>query len=195
MIEAVWPGAKLGFSAACARWTHLPLHAGRADVAIGDGCFSSLSGAAYGAMTRSVHRVLRPDGLLVMRFFSRPERPESAARVFADLFEGRIGRFFAFKWRLAMALHGGLEEGVRLAEVWDAWHATVPEPARLAGSLGWPLEKLLMMDAYRESALRFTFPTLAEARAALWTDFEELACRVPAYELGERCPTLILRPR
>ena len=195
MIGAVWPGARLGFSAACARWTELPLSAASRDIAIGDGCFSSLSGAAYGAMTRSVRRVLRPAGLFVMRFFNRPEESESATRVFADLSEGRIGSFFAFKWRLAMALHGALAEGVRLGDIWDAWHAAIPEPDRLASRLGWPLEKLSMMDAYRESDVRFTFPTLAEARAALRPEFDEIACRFGGYELGERCPTLVLRPR
>ena len=195
MIGAVWPGATLGFSAACAGWTGLPLPAESRDVAIGDGCYSSLSADAYGAMGRSIRRVLRPGGILVMRFFNRPEQSEPTARVFADLAEGRIGSFFAFKWRLAMALHGTIKEGVRLGAIWDAWHAAVPEPDRLASRLGWPLEKLSMMDAYRQSDVRFTFPTLAEARAALHADFEEIACRFPGYELGERCPTLILQPR
>ena len=46
---------------------------------------------------------------------------------------------------------------------------------------------------YREVATRYSFPTLAEARA-LAGDFEIVATHVPAYELGERCPTLIMRP-
>jgi len=43
--------------------------------------------------------------------------------------------------------------------------------------------------------LRYTFPTLAEARAALRDDFSEIACGLPGYELGERCPTFVLAPR
>lgn len=195
MIRGVWPGASRGFPAACARWTALPFRDASTDVAIGDGCFSSLSGAAYKVMAQSIRRVLRADGVLVMRYFNRPERPEPVPEVFADLFAGRIGSFFAAKWRLAMALHGTLDEGVRLGDVWDAWHAAVPEPDRLAKRLDWSLDKILMMDLYRDSGIRFTFPTLAEARAALQGDFEEIACRFPGYELGERCPTLVLRPR
>jgi SAM-dependent methyltransferase len=195
MIGAVWPGARPGHAAVCARWTELPLAAASRDVAIGDGCYSCLDAAAYRVMSRALREVLRPGGLLVMRFFVRPEARESTAQVFADLFAKRIGSFFAFKWRLAMALHGTLAEGVRLADVWDAWHAAVPQPEALARHLDWSLPKILMMDHYRKSELRYTFPTLAEARVALEDDFREIACRVPYYELGTRCPTLILQPR
>jgi hypothetical protein len=99
-----------------------------------------------------------------------------------------------FKWRLAMALHGGLEEGVRLADIWDAWHAAVPRPDELARRLGWPLPEILTMDDFRNVQARYTFPTLAEVRAFAAARFEERGCHFPEYELGERCPTLVLRP-
>jgi hypothetical protein len=146
-------------------------------------------------MVRSVRRVLRATGVFVIRFFVRPDRAEPVGRVFDDLFHGRVGSFFALKWRLSMALHGALDEGVRLSDIWDAWHAAVSRPEMLALNLGWPLEKILTIDDYRGSAVRYTFPTLAEARAALRTDFEELACHAPGYELGSLCPTFVLRPR
>ena len=195
MIRAIWPGAALGFHAVCARWTALPLAAGSRDIVIGDGCFSSLAGDAYGAMARSIRRVLRGSGVFVIRFFLRPDRSEAVAGVFEDLFHRRIGSLFAFKWRLAAALHGTLREGVRLADIWDAWHAAVPRPRELADKVGWPLEKILTLDDYRGSGVRFTFPTLAEARAALRADFDERACHFPGYELGRFCPTFVLGPR
>jgi len=195
MIKAIWPGAALGFQAVCARWTALPLPAESRDIVIGDGCFSALQGGAYGAMAQSVRRVLRPSGRFVIRFYVRPEEAEPVEHVFADLFQRRIGSFFAFKWRLAMALHGTLDEGVRLADIWNAWHAAVPRPDELAQHVGWPLAKVLTIDDYRGMELRYTFPTLAEARAALRDDFSEIACGLPGYELGERCPTFVLAPR
>jgi SAM-dependent methyltransferase len=195
MIRAIWPGAALGFQAACAHWTALPLAAASRDIVIGDGSFNNLAGAAYGAMARSIRRVLRATGVFVVRFFVRPDRAERTGAIFDDLFRGRVGSFFAFKWRLAMALHGTLGEGVRLSDIWDAWHAAVPRPETLPASLGWPIEKILTIDDYRGSAVRYTFPTLAEARAALRTDFDELACHSPGYELGSLCPTFVLRPR
>jgi SAM-dependent methyltransferase len=195
MIRTIWPGAALGHQAVCAHWTALPLAAASRDIVIGDGSFNNLAGAAYGAMARSVRRVLRAPGVFVIRFFLRPDRPERVGAIFDDLFHGRAGSFFAFKWRLAMALHGALDDGVRLSDIWDAWHAAVPRPETLAQNLGWPLEKILTIDDYRGSAVRYTFPTLPEARAALRTDFEERACHFPGYELGPLCPTFVLRPR
>jgi SAM-dependent methyltransferase len=195
MIRAIWPGAALGFQAACAQWTALPLAGASRDIVIGDGSFNNLAGAAYGVLASSVRRILRASGVFVIRFFLRPDRSERVAAIFDDLSRGRVGSFFAFKWRLAMALHGTLGEGVRLGDVWDAWHAAVPHPETLPGSVDWPMERILTIDDYRGSAVRYTFPTLAEARAALRTDFDELACHFPAYELGSLCPTFVLRPK
>jgi len=195
MIRGVWPGAALGHVAVCARWTAMPLAGGTEHVVIGDGCFSALTGDAYQAMARSLRALLRPDGLALMRFFIRPERPETPAIVFGDLEAGQIGNFHVFKWRLAMAVHGALADGVRLADIWDAWHAAVPRPEILARNRGWPLPVISTIDDFRGVDARYTFPTLAEARSAMAEGFEEIACHFPSYELGERCPILAFRPR
>jgi hypothetical protein len=65
------------------------------------------------------HRVLRPGGLFSHRFFLRPERGEKTDSVFDELRAGRIGNFHIFKWRLAMSMHGAIEDGVRLGDIWD----------------------------------------------------------------------------
>jgi len=196
MIDAVWPGAKLGYTALCAEWSAPPVSDGSQDIIVGDGCFSALvNGAEYRVTIRAMRRVIREHGIFLMRFFVRPDTREPVAVVVDDLLQGRIGNFHVFKWRLAMALHGSLDEGVRLADIWDAWHATVPDPSQLASGLGWPLRAVLTIDAYRGVATRYTFPTLAEARAAMAESFSEAECFVPGYELGERCPTMSFRPR
>jgi hypothetical protein len=196
MIRDVWPGGRRGFTALCAEWTDPPLPPGSQDVIVGDGCFSLLvTRDEYRATVQAMRRVIRAHGLFLMRFFIRPDVPETVAGVVADLWHGRIGNFHVFKWRLAMALHGRLDEGVRLADIWDAWHAAVADPVQLASRLGWPLRAVQTIDAYRDVQTRYTFPTLAEARAVMAEAFEEFACWFPGYELGERCPTLAFRPR
>lgn len=195
MIRGVWPGAALGHAAICARWQALPLADNTRHVIIGDGCLSALTAGRYEPMVRSLRRVLDRGGLLLLRFFTRPDRPEPPAGVLDDLLAGRIGNFHAFKWRLAMALHGSLSDGVRLADIWDAWHAALPHPEELAQRLGWPLPVILTIDDFRGVDAQYTFPTLAETRAAMAAQFEEVACHFPAYELGERCPILAFRPR
>ena len=195
MVRAIWPGAAMGFQAVCADWTALPVAGDSRDIVIGDGCYTTLARGAYATMTRSIRRVLRVTGVFVIRFFLRPDRPERVEAVFDDLARRRVGSFFAFKWRLAMALHGTLEQGVRLADVWDAWHVAVPRPETLPASLGWPMEKIQTINDYRGNAVRYTFPTLAEARATLKSEFDELDCHLGGYELGRLCPTFVLRPR
>ena len=133
--------------------------------------------------------------MLSVRFYVRPERPEAPGRIFDDLEQGRIGSFHVFKWRLAMALHRGLEEGARVADVWKAWSERVPDAGALARRTGWPMEVIRTMDAYRDVPATYTFPTLEEARATLSGAFDEIDCRFPTYELGERCPTLSFWPR
>src|SRR5262249_37420376 len=150
---------------------------------------------AYGALARSVRRVVRPRGLVLMRFFTRPEHSEPAEQVFSDLRAGRIGSFHAFKWRLAMALHGSLGAGVRLCDIWNAWHDGISRPEELARERGWPLPVVLTIDDFRGVEARYTFPTLAEARAAMAGGFEEVSRTFPKYELGERCPILAFRPK
>jgi hypothetical protein len=194
MIAGVWPAGKAPGAAVCGDWLGLPLRAASQHLLIGDGCFSLLVGQArYAAFAAELHRVAAAGGLLAMRYFLRPERAESVGRVIDDLQQRRIGNFHVFKWRLAMALHGTLEEGVRLGDVWDAWHAAVPDPAQLAAHLGWPPAVVNTIHNYRGVDTRYSFPTLAEARA-LTGGFRVIATHVPAYELGERCPTLILQP-
>jgi SAM-dependent methyltransferase len=198
MIEGVWPADRLELpaTALCGDWRALPLPSGGARVVIGDGCYTLLDyPEGYRRVTAEVRRVLEPAGRYIIRFFTRPEAREPLNAVFADLHAARIGNFHVFKWRLAMALHGELRDGVRLADVWRAWRTGCPDPEALARRLGWAPEVVATIDNYRDVDTRYTFPTLAEARAGLAGDFAELACRFPSYELGDRCPTLLLRPR
>jgi SAM-dependent methyltransferase len=198
MLAEIWPRASLGPSAAAVRadWRELPVADATFDVVIGDGCYTLVDcSAGYRAVGAAVARALAPGGAFVMRFFVRPETPESVDDVFAGLRAATIGSFHAFKWRLAMALHGALDQGVRVAEVWKAWHEHEGDADALAARLGWRAAEVRTIDAYRNADARYTFPTLAEARAILSLHFVEETCRFGSYELGERCPTLRLRRR
>jgi Methyltransferase domain len=195
MIREVWPGAGAGHGAICARWLDLPLPDGSQDIVIGDGCFSALETSDdYRALVRSMRRVITRHGRVLMRFFIRPETAEPVASVIDDLWRGSIGNFNVFKWRLAMALHGTLDEGVRLDDIWQAWRAAIPEPEQLASRLGWPLPVIRTVDVYHGVATRYTFPTLAEVRSIVAQAFAEEACVFPGYEMGDRCPTALLVP-
>jgi len=195
MIDGVWPGDTPARTARCAEWVRLPLPDASQHIVIGDGCFNALLYPEYQRAVSEARRVVRDNGIVVIRFFLRPEISEPVDTVVDDLIHGRIGNFHVFKWRLAMALHGTLKDGVRLADIWDTWHAEVPDPESLAAKLGWPREVVRTINNYRGVATRYTFPTLAEAGAAMARAFIETNCFFSKYELGERCPTLVFRPR
>ena len=198
MVGALWAGAGevAAASAVTGDWRALPCEDGSVDVVVGDACLTPLGYPDdYRAIKSEVRRVLAHDGRFVMRVFVPPAAPESLAGIAEDLHAGRIAGFHAFKWRLVTAVQFASEGGASLAAVWDAWHAMCPDPAALAERTGWSPDVIATIDAYRGTATVYSFPTLAELRALMDESFTELACHVPSYELGERCPTLVWRAR
>ena len=194
MVANVWPKPPHG-AAVCADWRAMPVEPGSRDVALGDGCLTLLSvPAGRAAFAASLRSVLADDGMLALRCFCRPETSETPDQVFDDLRAGRIEGFCAFKWRLAMSLHGRPDEGVRLADIWECWSAEVKDADELATHCGWPLEAVRSMDVYRGSETRYLFSTIEESRKSLAPWFTLQSQHVGRYELAERCPILVFRP-
>lgn len=183
-------------AAVLSEWRRLPLPGASQDVALGDGCYAALTSFDDClAVNAEVRRVLRRDGVFLLRCFVRPETPEPLDALFAELFAGRIGVPEAFYWRLAMALHGGSRRGVRRDDVWQVWDARVGDRAALLAHLGWPPAALTQVERWRGSQVPLPFPTLAELRELVAPCFETVECTFPGYELGERCARLVLRAR
>jgi SAM-dependent methyltransferase len=198
MLRSIWPlGRFPGVSAGAlnANWLALPLTAGACSLIVGDGSLSVFDQAAdYRRGARELHRVLEPDGCLVLRLYCQPAVPESPEQVFADLRLGRVGNFHAFKWRLVMAIHAD-DANARLADIWACWEREFPDPEKVAALSGWPLETIRTLEAYRNASARYSFHTMDEVRSMLSPEFEILAAAWPRYELGERCPIASFRRR
>jgi methyltransferase family protein len=177
------------------RWQTLPIRAASIDLVLADASFCALPDVAgMSDVLAAVAAVLRPGALLCGRTFVSPPRAERIEDVLTDLRAGRAGSVHAAKWRVAMALQGGAEHGVALAEVWKVFESA-GERRELGARNGWCESSMATLDAYRGVSSRLCFPTFARTRELFAVHFDELECRLPDYELGERCPMLLMRRR
>jgi SAM-dependent methyltransferase len=197
MIRAIWPGRiRTGDEAVCADWRRMPFDASSVDLALADGTFSILPfPEGYAVLCDELRRLFRPGGRCVVRCFAQVEERETLDGVFADLDRGRIGNFHVFKWRLVMALQQSAEAGVSVGSVWSALDDAWPDLDRLAEQTRWPVEEVRTIEAYRGVETRYTFPTLEEYRRVFASaGWRVVDVAIPSYELGERCPTLVVEP-
>ena len=196
MTRLAWPGDVPGKRrVVCADWLAPPLAPATCDVVIGDGSVNSL------AYPSGVHRLacvaaelLRNSATLILRCFLRPEGGEAVKEVLEAAETGAIQSFHAFKLRLLMAAQRESREGVGVDDVYRIWRGWDGR-RRLPGGPGWEETAVAAMEYYRGSSTRYAFPTQAELQSALLSRFELISTFFPHYELGERCPTLVLRAR
>ncbi len=197
MIRDVWPKTRpIASWAVCADWRDMPIGDRSRDVAFNDGGFTLVDFPdGYRRIFAGLRRVMTERGRAAIRFHIKPDRPESPAQVIDELGAGRIGSFHVFKWRLVMAVQADVRTGVRLGDVFEAWRTAVAGSMAGNAARGWPAHALELLAAYRGVDARYHFPTLAELRAETRAQFHETAVFAQDYELGERCPTIVLEPR
>lgn len=193
VIGAIFPTGAAHATAIQSEWLRLPCPPASLAAIVGDGSLSNLRfPEGYRALADELARVLAPDGVVVLRLFAAPDEGESLAAVGADLDAGRVGNLNVLKWRVAMAVQPA-DRNIPVADIALAFDEVVPDRAALATRPGWSRAQLDSVDVYRGSALTYSFPTLAEVRAALAPALGVETIHTPTYELGERCPMLALR--
>ncbi len=195
MINAVWPGPRS--TALCGDWQAIPLACNSRDISFCDGGISTLE---YPHKTRrmieSLERVLAPDGICAFRLYTPPAKRESPDTVLADLVGGRIANLNLLKLRLGMAMQEDACGGVQLQDIWNAIKAAAPDFEALCSQIGWQLEHLMVINTYRDSRVRYYFPTTEQVLEL----FKE-RCRAfklegihhSTYPLGEQCPIVAFR--
>lgn len=197
MLAQVWPGdipsqrtSKWG------EWLDPKVDQHAYDVVIGDGSFNCLEyPTQYHQLAAVTHRALQPDGILIARFFVKPANPETVDTVFDAALRGQIGSFHAFKWRLFMAVLGEQATNIAVRDVRNVWMQANLDHAQLLRVTGWPATFLKSFDHYEHSDARYSFPSLAQVQESLATLFLCDQVYTPTYELGERCPIVVFRPK
>lgn len=191
-IERLWPPGAPGRNAVLADWREMDLGNGRFTAAIGDGSLSTLQFPEdYARALDRIADALAPGGVLALRCFVAPDRPETLESVVTDVLAGRETCFHATRWRVAMAL-AGTGPNVAVAGVHAAFEQAFPDRSELCRRTGWAPETVALIDAYGGSDLAYSFPprrTLIEAVAGRFVNarFVSSGC----YSLSERCPFLV----
>jgi len=177
-------------------WLVSPFKNQSFDMVLGDGCFSLIHQENYARLLKEIHRILKPNGMFIMRFFIRPSQNESLAMIHDDLKNGSLTNFHVFKFRIAMALHTDLSLGISLKKVWNCWHDYFKSDVlNLLKTLNWHDEEIDTINHYKDSDVHYTFPTQSEIEALLSQHFIQKDLFIPGYYFGERFPTFKLFPK
>ena len=197
MVQAVWPGnIPHRRWAVCGNWLDLPLRQGSLQVVIGDGSLNCLRYPdGFRSLAETISRVLADQGAFVVRYYVQPHKRESPEDVFADALSGTIPTFHHFKFRLLMATQQSARQGVAVKEVFDLWANRKLDQHLMNSRPGWTKQDVDMIQLYHDSDAVHTFPTLCEGRDVLREFFEEVSVSTPSYYSGDRCLTLVMRPR
>lgn len=180
-----------------ANWLQLPFPQDSFAAAVGDGCPSALSYPnQYEPMFDQLKRVLQPRGRLAMRAFVRPTQAETCDFVQEQAVSANIDSFHAFKWRLAMAMAAEAgDANVAVTDIHARFNELNPKRGELAAATGWNSAAIGTIDAYRDSPIQLSFPTLSELRQTYSPAFREVDLMYGSYELTESCPLLVLEAR
>jgi SAM-dependent methyltransferase len=194
IAKIIWPGNIPGQrSMVCGDWFNLPLGRESCSVVLADcsiNCVRYPDG--FRDLMASVRRVLRDDGILVMRAFVQPDQQEDPESVFADRFQ--CANFHHFKLRLMMAMQRSVEQGIPVNEVYRFWTSQCVDKELLSLRTGWERREIETIELHNGPNTIHTFPTIDELRSVLEEYFGEIRKCVPTYPGGNLCPTLVLRP-
>jgi SAM-dependent methyltransferase len=195
MIVSLWQGNAAALShVACARWQQMPLDDATFDAVVGDGSLNALSSLDdYGKVFGEVSRVLKPEGVLVLRCFVRPPHAETPERVVLKAMEGEFPTTAAFRLRFAFAV-ANADGSIGLAALHDAFNALVPDRDALARITGWPRQDIDRVDTDKDSRVRLTFPTHSQLVSLSEPIFRIEGAARGTYTQADHCPTFLFRP-
>lgn len=194
MIRALWPQDSASI---LGDWLDMPFEDNAFDNIFGDGCPVLLAfPKQHERFFTEISRILRPGGKLILRAFVCADEVETPEQVCKEAALGRIQGFHAFKWRLSMAISSLTPDFTfPVSESLRIFDQHFPDRQRLAEATGWALQDIATLDLYRDSAARYSYPTLSRLRSTIPSELIETDLRYGQYELAERCPMLVLERR
>ncbi len=195
MIANIWPGDDARRQVVEADWTRM--HPGGAPftAVIGDGSLNCIDHpGAYQALFARLAVLLRAPARFVVRFYITPDYCESVAALTEATRAGQVESIHPFRWRLAMAM--AAEQGdatLATADLHARFDEVFPDRGKLMRETGWTMDEIEVMDLYRGSDARYSFPTVAQIRATVPAGFTNFRLLDSGdYPLAERCPLVAI---
>jgi SAM-dependent methyltransferase len=194
MTQAVWPGnIPHKRWAVCGSWQAIPRAAHSCDVVLGDGAINCVR---YPTGSRGVAaeacRVLREDGILVLRCYVQPAVQESPEDVIDSLRKEPDPSFHHFKLRLLMAMQPSAEQGVAVDDVYRFWARQRLSSEALEAQTGWDRAAIETIEMYRETDTVHTFLNSQELETLLAEFFDVVSVSTPFLET---CQIWVLKLR
>lgn len=194
-LDFIWPGNTPARAALRGNWLALPCADRSFTAAIGDGSLSCLEyPGEYERVLHELARAVRPGGRIVLRVYLRPERPQSAADIYAQAMSGAARSPHALKWMVAHAACAERDSAnLPVVAILDAYDRAFPDRQALSAATGWCLDEVGHVDAYAGARDVYSFPTSGQlldvvARAGL----RGRLLPVGSYPLADRCPLLVV---
>jgi SAM-dependent methyltransferase len=195
MIRTVWPGDTSQRQAVLGNWLQTPFADASFDLIVCDAGLVQLVGRE--SVTRlggELLRLLKENGRVVMRHFSRPVPAETERSIHAAVEAGQMPGFHELKLRLLMALEARTpQRGVRLGDTWNCFAQLFPDRASLARELACDVETIATIDTYRDRDARYSFLSLEELAEA-FAGFHLALGPAGHYPFAECCPVFSLTP-
>lgn len=195
MIAGLWAGDGQSRRAVVGNWLELPLGPASIGAVIGDGSLSAVGmRVSRIALLREIARVLKPGARAAVRLFACPAVPETLECIVAEARSGVIENFHVLKWRVAMACATREPDwSIAVRKIRDAINDAFPDRDHLVELTGWDVETIDAIDAYRDSAMFYCFPTAADLVTEAEPFFKEVQLRPSGeYPLAQACPLLVL---
>lgn len=187
MLRELWPGPNE--KTICEDWTCMSLEDASRDIALCDGGLIMLDYPdQMKRLAGELARVLAVGGLFTTRAFVSGTVTEDATAVMSDFLAGKITNSSILKLRLAIALTQDSIAGVRLHDVWKFYNDSIPSDVSLSDLVGWSVDELQFIEAYKNSDEIYRFPDVDELCDVFCDStgkFECISVQTPDYELHE----------
>lgn len=192
MIRLVWLGDTENRKVIQGNWLELPVEDSSFDLIVSDNAPCIVGDLEK--FSKELRRVIRPDGRIVMRNFSRPDEPETIDQLVAEINAGNLKNFYEFKMRFDIALQGKTGKNVRLGDMWTKFNELFPDRDLLASQLECTRGEVDNIDIYKDINDTYAFYTIEEMVAG-FPEFTVTVGPEGHYDFADRCPIYSLIPK